>query len=228
MPLTALVERGFAIASLDFSPASAAPFPGQVHEIKAAVRFLRSQAATLRLRRDANRHSRRVLGRPPRGARRRDERSSRARGHARRPSRHVVGRAGDRVVLRRLEPHDDPQAIDAVRPQHPRAVGEDPARCRARRERGRRAARKPRVSSRCVGSAVAAAARRPRSADADQPVARARRAPTTSAGSTRRSWSCTEPCTAAISSTMQRRTEIVAAFLDEHLRRELTSDSAQR
>jgi acetyl esterase/lipase len=46
MPLTALVERGFAIASLDFSPASMAPFPGQVHEIKAAVRFLRSQAAT--------------------------------------------------------------------------------------------------------------------------------------------------------------------------------------
>jgi acetyl esterase/lipase len=45
MPLTALVERGFAIASLDFSPASAAPFPGQVHEIKAAIRFLRSQAA---------------------------------------------------------------------------------------------------------------------------------------------------------------------------------------
>jgi acetyl esterase/lipase len=44
MPLTALVERGYAIASLDFSPASKAPFPGQVHEIKAAVRFLRSQA----------------------------------------------------------------------------------------------------------------------------------------------------------------------------------------
>jgi acetyl esterase/lipase len=45
MPLTALVERGYAIASLDFRPASAAPFPGQVHEIKAALRFLRAQAA---------------------------------------------------------------------------------------------------------------------------------------------------------------------------------------
>jgi acetyl esterase/lipase len=45
MPLTALVERGYAVASLDFSPASTAPFPGQIHEIKAAVRFLRSQAA---------------------------------------------------------------------------------------------------------------------------------------------------------------------------------------
>jgi acetyl esterase/lipase len=41
MPLGWLVERGYAVASLDFRPASKAPFPGQVHEIKAAVRFLR-------------------------------------------------------------------------------------------------------------------------------------------------------------------------------------------
>ena len=45
MPLSGLVERGYAVASLDFSPASAARFPGQVHEIKAAVRFLRAHAA---------------------------------------------------------------------------------------------------------------------------------------------------------------------------------------
>ena len=45
MPLTALVERGFAIASLDFRPASRARFPGQVHDIKAAVRYLRATAA---------------------------------------------------------------------------------------------------------------------------------------------------------------------------------------
>jgi acetyl esterase/lipase len=44
MPLRNLVERGFAIASIDFSPASAAPFPAQVHEIKAAIRFLRASA----------------------------------------------------------------------------------------------------------------------------------------------------------------------------------------
>jgi len=44
MPLTALVERGYAIASLDFRPASKAPFPGQVHDIKAAIRFLRAEA----------------------------------------------------------------------------------------------------------------------------------------------------------------------------------------
>jgi len=45
MPLASLVERGFAIASLDFSPASKARFPGQVHEIKAGIRFLRAEAA---------------------------------------------------------------------------------------------------------------------------------------------------------------------------------------
>jgi len=44
MPLAALVEHGYAIASVEFRPASKSPFPGQVHEIKAAIRFLRSQA----------------------------------------------------------------------------------------------------------------------------------------------------------------------------------------
>jgi acetyl esterase/lipase len=44
MPLEPVIERGFAVASLDFSPASKAPFPGQVHEIKAAIRFLRAHA----------------------------------------------------------------------------------------------------------------------------------------------------------------------------------------
>jgi acetyl esterase/lipase len=39
-----LLDHGFAIASVDFRPASAAPFPAQVHELKAAVRFLRAQA----------------------------------------------------------------------------------------------------------------------------------------------------------------------------------------
>jgi len=44
MPLAGLVERGYAIASLDFRPASRARFPGQVHDIKAAVRYLRARA----------------------------------------------------------------------------------------------------------------------------------------------------------------------------------------
>jgi acetyl esterase/lipase len=46
MPATALVEHGYAIASVDFRPASAAVFPGQVHDLKAAIRFLRATAAT--------------------------------------------------------------------------------------------------------------------------------------------------------------------------------------
>jgi acetyl esterase/lipase len=45
MPLEPLVARGFAIASLDFSPASKARFPGQIHEIKAGIRFLRAEAS---------------------------------------------------------------------------------------------------------------------------------------------------------------------------------------
>ena len=44
MPLGPLVERGYAIASVDFRPASRAPFPGQVHDIKAALRYLRARA----------------------------------------------------------------------------------------------------------------------------------------------------------------------------------------
>jgi acetyl esterase/lipase len=53
MPLAPVIERGFAVASLDFSPASKAPFPGQIHEIKAAIRFLRAEAK--RYGYDANR-----------------------------------------------------------------------------------------------------------------------------------------------------------------------------
>jgi acetyl esterase/lipase len=41
-----LAGRGYTIASVDFLPASAARFPGQVLEVKAAVRFLRAQART--------------------------------------------------------------------------------------------------------------------------------------------------------------------------------------
>ena len=41
-----LTGRGYTIASVDFLPASAARFPGQVFEVKAAVRFLRAQART--------------------------------------------------------------------------------------------------------------------------------------------------------------------------------------
>ncbi len=43
---TALVEDGFAMASIDFRLSEDAPFPAQIHDIKAAIRFLRANAAT--------------------------------------------------------------------------------------------------------------------------------------------------------------------------------------
>lgn len=41
-----LVEEGFAIASVDFRQSGDAPFPAQIHDIKAAIRFLRANSAT--------------------------------------------------------------------------------------------------------------------------------------------------------------------------------------
>jgi acetyl esterase/lipase len=42
MPLGGLVERGFAVASVDYRLSTVAPFPAQAHDIKAAIRFLRA------------------------------------------------------------------------------------------------------------------------------------------------------------------------------------------
>ncbi len=39
-----LVERGFAVASLDFRSTTEAPFPANLHDIKAGIRFLRAKA----------------------------------------------------------------------------------------------------------------------------------------------------------------------------------------
>jgi acetyl esterase/lipase len=39
-----LVEKGFAVASLDFRSTNDAPFPANVHDIKAGIRFLRAKA----------------------------------------------------------------------------------------------------------------------------------------------------------------------------------------
>ena len=41
MPLTALLGEGYAIASVDYRLTPEAPFPAQVHDIMAAIRFLR-------------------------------------------------------------------------------------------------------------------------------------------------------------------------------------------
>jgi acetyl esterase/lipase len=40
-----LVDRGFAVASLDFRSTNVARFPANVHDIKAGIRFLRAKAA---------------------------------------------------------------------------------------------------------------------------------------------------------------------------------------
>ncbi|MHA3771837.1 alpha/beta fold hydrolase [Verrucomicrobiota bacterium sgz303538] len=43
MPLGKLVAKGFAVASVDYRLSTVAPFPAQVHDIKAAIRFLRAK-----------------------------------------------------------------------------------------------------------------------------------------------------------------------------------------
>jgi acetyl esterase/lipase len=44
MPLTDLVSNGFAVASVDYRLSPVAKFPAQVHDCKAAIRFLRGSA----------------------------------------------------------------------------------------------------------------------------------------------------------------------------------------
>lgn len=45
MPLTNLLASGFAIASIDYRLSPVARFPAQIHDCKAAIRFLRGNAA---------------------------------------------------------------------------------------------------------------------------------------------------------------------------------------
>jgi acetyl esterase/lipase len=46
VPVTGLLNRGFAIASIDYRLSPVAEFPAQIHDIKAAIRFLRANAPT--------------------------------------------------------------------------------------------------------------------------------------------------------------------------------------
>lgn len=48
-PLAPLVARGWAVASVDYRLTSVAPFPANVHDLKAAVRFLRARRADYNL-----------------------------------------------------------------------------------------------------------------------------------------------------------------------------------
>jgi acetyl esterase/lipase len=49
MPLTELVSKGYAIASVEYRLSTKAKFPAQIHDIKAAIRFLRARGAELDL-----------------------------------------------------------------------------------------------------------------------------------------------------------------------------------
>ncbi len=42
MPLTRIVEAGYPVASVDYRLSPVAPFPAQVHDIKAAIRYIRA------------------------------------------------------------------------------------------------------------------------------------------------------------------------------------------
>lgn len=44
MPLGGLVAQGYAVASVDYRLSTVAPFPAMIHDIKAAIRFLRAEA----------------------------------------------------------------------------------------------------------------------------------------------------------------------------------------
>ncbi len=48
-PAVALVQDGYAVASIDYRLTSTAPFPAQIEDCKAAVRWLRANAATYHL-----------------------------------------------------------------------------------------------------------------------------------------------------------------------------------
>ena len=49
VPIADLYDKGFAIASVDYRLSTQAVFPAQVHDIKAAIRFLRANAGLLHL-----------------------------------------------------------------------------------------------------------------------------------------------------------------------------------
>ena len=49
MPLAALVEEGYAVASVDYRLSTDAKFPAQIHDLKAAVRFLRGHGTQWQL-----------------------------------------------------------------------------------------------------------------------------------------------------------------------------------
>ncbi|CAN5906561.1 hypothetical protein BH11VER1_BH11VER1_07700 [soil metagenome] len=52
VPIQKLLDHGFAIASVDYRLSTEAVFPAQVYDLKAAIRFLRAQSTTLKIKTD--------------------------------------------------------------------------------------------------------------------------------------------------------------------------------
>ena len=52
VPVKALVERGFALASVDYRLSPEAKFPANMHDLKAAIRFLRAKQGELGIKAD--------------------------------------------------------------------------------------------------------------------------------------------------------------------------------
>ena len=52
VPVKGLLDHGFAIASVDYRLSTQAQFPAQIHDLKAAIRFLRAKAEALRINAD--------------------------------------------------------------------------------------------------------------------------------------------------------------------------------
>lgn len=52
VPIVDLYDKGYAIASVNYRLSTQAPFPGQVHDIKAAIRFLRGNAGKFQVNAD--------------------------------------------------------------------------------------------------------------------------------------------------------------------------------
>jgi acetyl esterase/lipase len=50
VPIAKLLDHGFAIASVDYRLSTRARFPAQIHDIKAAIRFLRANAVRLQVK----------------------------------------------------------------------------------------------------------------------------------------------------------------------------------
>ena len=101
----ALLDAGLAVATIDYRHALEAPFPAQLHDAKAAVRYLRAHADELGISTERIGVMGRVGRRPPRRARRPHRAPRRPRGQPRRRRSVERGRRRRRLVRPR-RPHD--------------------------------------------------------------------------------------------------------------------------